>query len=66
MEHQLTAWRVDDLEAEVSELRGRGVQFEEYAQPDVRTIDGIAVTPVGRAAWFKDCEGNTITISQLG
>ena len=38
---RLAAWRVDDLEAEVSELRRRGVQF-------------------------KDCEGNTLTISQLG
>jgi len=54
---------VDDLEAEVSELRGRGVRFEEDGQPDVRTMDGIAVTPV---AWSKDCEGNTLTISQLG
>jgi hypothetical protein len=26
---------------------------------------GIAVTPVGRAAWFKDSEGNVLTISQL-
>ena len=50
----------------MSELRGRGVQFEGYDQPDLRTIDAIAVTPVGRAAWFKDCEGNTLTISQLG
>ena len=66
VEHQLVAWRVDDLEAEVSELRRRGVQFEEYDQPDLRTIDGIAVTPVGRAAWFKDSEGDTLTISQLG
>lgn len=30
-----------------------------------RTEDGIAVTPVGRAAWFKDSEGNVLTISQL-
>jgi hypothetical protein len=50
----------------VSELRRRGVQSEEYDQPDLRTIDGIAVTPVGRAACFKDSEGNTLTISRLG
>jgi len=66
VEHQLAAWRVDDLEAEVSELCQRGVKFEEYDRPDLRTTDGIAATPVGRAAWFKDCEGNTLTISQLG
>jgi hypothetical protein len=32
----------------------------------MRTVDGIAVTPVGRAAWFKDSEGNVLTLSQLG
>src|SRR5882757_2742755 len=63
--HLLAAWRVDDLEAEVTELRSRGVRFEEYEQPDVRTVDGIADTPAGRAAWFKDSEGNVLTISQL-
>jgi catechol 2,3-dioxygenase-like lactoylglutathione lyase family enzyme len=65
VEHQLAAWRVDALEAEVSELRGRGVRFQEYDEPDLRTVDGIAATPVGRAAWFKDSEGNVLTISQL-
>ncbi len=65
VEHQLAAWRVDDIDAEVKDLRRRGVRFEEYDQPDLRTVNGIAVTPVGRAAWFKDCEGNMLTISQL-
>ena len=66
VEHQLAAWRVDDVAAEVTELRTRGVRFEEYDEPDLRTVDGIATTPVGRAAWFKDSEGNVLTISQLG
>src|SRR5215472_1484889 len=48
-QHQLAAWVVDDVEAEVAELRARGVEFEEYDQPGLRTVDGIAVTPsVGR------------------
>ena len=66
VEHQLAAWRVDDVAAEVTELRTRGVGFEEYDEPDLRTVDGIGATPVGRAAWFKDSEGNVLTISQLG
>ena len=65
-QHQLAAWVVEDLEAEVAELRGRGVEFEEYDQPGLRTVDGIAVTPVGKAAWFKDSEGNMLTLTQLG
>jgi catechol 2,3-dioxygenase-like lactoylglutathione lyase family enzyme len=64
-QHQLAAWVVEDLEAEVAELRRRGVEFEEYDQPGLRTVDGIARTPVGKAAWFKDSEGNILTITQL-
>jgi catechol 2,3-dioxygenase-like lactoylglutathione lyase family enzyme len=64
-QHQLAAWVVEDLDAEVAELRGRGVEFEEYDQPGLRTVDGIARTPVGKAAWFKDSEGNVLTITQL-
>jgi len=63
--HQLAAWVVEDLAAEVAELRSRGVEFEEYDQPGLRTVDGIARTPVGQAAWFKDSEGNILTITQL-
>ena len=65
-QHQLAAWAVEDLEAEVAELRDRGVEFEEYDQTGLRTVDGIARTPVGKAAWFKDSEGNVLTITQLG
>jgi hypothetical protein len=64
-EHQVAAWVVEDLEAEVAELRERGVAFEEYDRPGLRTVDGIAVTPAGKAAWFKDSEGNVLTMTQL-
>jgi catechol 2,3-dioxygenase-like lactoylglutathione lyase family enzyme len=64
-QHQLAAWGVEDLEAEVTELRARGVEFEEYDQPGLRTVEGIAITPVGKAAWFKDSEGNLLTVTQL-
>jgi catechol 2,3-dioxygenase-like lactoylglutathione lyase family enzyme len=65
-QHQLGARIVEDLAAEVAEMRGRGVVFEEYDQPGLRTVDGIATTPVGKAAWFRDSEGNVLTITQLG
>jgi len=63
--HQLAAWVVEDLEVEVAELRGRGVRFEQYDQPGLRTVNGIAATPVGRAAWFKDSEGSMLTLTEL-
>jgi predicted enzyme related to lactoylglutathione lyase len=55
----------NDIEAEVSELRARGIVFEEYDFPDLKTVNGITDFPVGRAAWFKDTEGNILSVSQL-
>jgi predicted enzyme related to lactoylglutathione lyase len=63
--HTQMGVRVEDLDAEVQELRGRGVVFEEYDFPGLKTENGIAVTGAGRAAWFKDSEGNTIGLVQL-
>ena len=57
--------QVNDLNTAVRELRGRGVTFEEYDMPGLKTVGGIADTPDGRAAWFKDTEGNTVGIIQL-
>src|SRR5688572_9073725 len=45
-------WQVDDVEREVAELKSRGVQFEEYDKPDMKTEDGIFTAPDGKAAWF--------------
>src|SRR5215207_8072724 len=41
-EHTQMAWEVEDIEATAAELRDRGVVFEEYDFPGLRTIDGIA------------------------
>jgi hypothetical protein len=38
------------------------VVFEQYDTPQVKTVDGIASMPGGRAAWFKDSEGNILTL----
>ncbi|QCB97000.1 VOC family protein [Arthrobacter sp. PAMC25564] len=57
-------WATDNLEAEAEELRGRGVVFEEYDFPGLKTENGIATTPVGKAAWFTDSEGNILNLFQ--
>ena len=64
--HTQAGWAVADIEAEVAELRSRGVVFEEYDFPSLKTTDGIASVPAGRAAWFKDTEGNMHGLIQLG
>jgi predicted enzyme related to lactoylglutathione lyase len=61
------SWPVGDIEATVSELRSRGVTFEEYDLPGWKTVDGIApVAGIGRAAYFKDSEGNLLGMIQFG
>jgi catechol 2,3-dioxygenase-like lactoylglutathione lyase family enzyme len=66
-------WEVDDIEAMVAELRARGVVFEEYDLPGLRTVDGIADIEGNypskgargeRGAWFHDSEGNLLGIGQ--
>lgn len=63
-EHQVAVFTVQDLETEVAELRSRGVVFEEYNSPGLRTVNGIATTPASQGAWFKDSEGNVLTMMQ--
>ena len=57
-------WATDNLEREVEELRGRGVVFEDYDQPGLKTENGIATNEWGKAAWFLDSEGNILNIAQ--
>jgi hypothetical protein len=55
--------QVTDVRAAVEEMRGRGVEFEEYDTPETRTENGIARTPDGgEGAWFKDSEGNLVGV----
>lgn len=63
--HTQMGFTVSDINAEMAELRGRGVVFEEYDFPGLKTENGIAVTGPSRAAWFKDSEGNTIGLIEL-
>lgn len=61
--HTQMAFTVPDIEAEVAELRARGVVFEEYETP--KTENGVARLPAGRAAWFKDPHGNVIGLIEF-
>jgi catechol 2,3-dioxygenase-like lactoylglutathione lyase family enzyme len=61
--HTQMAFTVDDIETEAADLRARGVVFEEYEAP--KTQDGIATIGAGRAAWFKDPDGNVLALLQF-
>ena len=55
-------WEVDDIEREVADMRKRGVQFEEYDTPDMKTENGIMAKGQIKSAWFKDSEGNIMAL----
>jgi len=63
--HTQLGWRVPDVEAEVRELKGRGVEFEEYDFPGFDKATSVATTGPVRAAWFKDTEGNLLGLVTL-
>ncbi len=57
-------WQVADVEAEVHELKAKGVTFEHYDMPGVKMQNHIAIAGNSKAAWFKDPEGNIMAIIQ--
>ena len=57
-------WQVGDVEAEVAELKARGVKFEEYDMPGGPMKNSIATGGGAKTAWFKDTEGNILAVSQ--
>ena len=61
--HTQLGFRVRGIADLVADLVQRGVTFEQYEMP--LTVDGIAEVPVGRAAWFKDPEGNLIGLVEF-
>jgi len=61
---QVRFWSTD-VAKDVAELVARGVEFEEYDIGTFKTIEHVVTTAgVGRSAWFKDPDGNTIAIFQ--
>jgi len=64
-DHTVASFKVNDLEAEVKELKAKGVKFEEIAIPGIKTVNGIATMGKMKAAWFKDTEGNILSITQM-
>jgi catechol 2,3-dioxygenase-like lactoylglutathione lyase family enzyme len=70
--HTQMGWEVEDIEATVAALKARGVVFEEYDLPGLKTVNGIAEIAgnypskgVGeKGSWFKDSEGNLLGIGQ--
>jgi catechol 2,3-dioxygenase-like lactoylglutathione lyase family enzyme len=62
----LAGWFVDDLGQTMEELASRGVGFEQYDQPGLKTNErGVFDAGRFRAAWIKDPDGNTLALTEL-
>jgi predicted enzyme related to lactoylglutathione lyase len=65
-DHTVAGWLVPDIEKAVEELGKRGVVFEQYDMPGLKTDDrGVAAQGPVKSAWFKDTEGNILAITEM-
>jgi catechol 2,3-dioxygenase-like lactoylglutathione lyase family enzyme len=64
-DHTQVRFWTDDVECDVAELESRGAVFEDYDFPTLKTVGHVATTPgIGKSAWLKDPDGNTLAIFQ--
>jgi catechol 2,3-dioxygenase-like lactoylglutathione lyase family enzyme len=63
--HSQMTWLTNDIEEDVAALKARGVVFEEYDLPDLKTVNGVATIGESKGAWFKDSEGNLLALGQF-
>jgi catechol 2,3-dioxygenase-like lactoylglutathione lyase family enzyme len=61
-ESTLAGWTVEDTEAAVEELSGKGVTFEHYDEPIKTDERGIFTAGDVKGAWFKDPDGNVLAL----
>ena len=59
------AFSSPDVEVEVRNLKARGVVFEEYDFPGLKTVNSIAKMGSSRGAWFRDSEGNILGVFEM-
>jgi predicted enzyme related to lactoylglutathione lyase len=61
---QVRFWSAD-IDKDVAGLAANGVEFEEYDTATFKTVNHIVTSAgIGRSAWFKDPDGNTIALFQ--
>lgn len=62
----VASWEVSDVEGAVEELKNKGVNFEHYQLPGVTREGDIHIMGAMKAAWFKDPDGNILSVSNAG
>jgi catechol 2,3-dioxygenase-like lactoylglutathione lyase family enzyme len=63
-EHTAVSFLVSDIQAEIADLKSRGVKFDDYDFPDFKTVGHVCVLGSEKAAWFRDPEGNILCLHE--
>lgn len=63
-DHTAISFRVSDIRACIAQLKQRGVTFEDYNDPGLKTVDHVCVLGAEKAAWFRDTEGNILCVHE--
>jgi catechol 2,3-dioxygenase-like lactoylglutathione lyase family enzyme len=59
-------WHVDDLEVEMARLESLGVVFERYRLVGEENHAIVCFPDGTRVAWFKDPDGNNLSLTEFG
>jgi predicted enzyme related to lactoylglutathione lyase len=62
--YTVLGWRVSDIGAVMAELTARGVSFQQYEGMDQDSLGVWTVPGGGKVAWFKDPDGNVLSLSR--
>ena len=63
-DHTQVRFWTTDIAKDVTQLVDNGVEFDEYDTDTFKTVEHVVTSPIGRSAWFKDPDGNTIALFQ--
>jgi predicted enzyme related to lactoylglutathione lyase len=63
-DHTALSFEVKDIASEIRQLSSRGVVFEDYDLPGLKTVNSVCVLGSEKAAWFKDTEGNILCLHE--
>ncbi|MGN7200724.1 VOC family protein [Arthrobacter sp. SAFR-044] len=63
-DHTALSFEVADIEAAVRDMEARGVMFQDYDLPTLKTENHICTTESEKCAWFMDTEHNILCIHQ--
>jgi catechol 2,3-dioxygenase-like lactoylglutathione lyase family enzyme len=62
--YTVMSFEVGDVVREVRDLESRGVAFEDYDLPGLKTVEHVCVLGSEKAAWFKDPDGNILCVHE--